>query len=131
MALESCIKDAGAMWMNQGSHGDMTECIFAPGYLYQTKNCRALEGIMVLVVYLKNKLRASEHPTEIVAQQEVGEDLPVTRRQFHMAIDMLKDMNDILVQENLQEARRARNVVRDLSDTLLKVRARSPGSDDT
>eukprot|EP00972_Heterocapsa_arctica_P026662 3924808-Heterocapsa_arctica.AAC.1 len=40
-------------------------------------------------------------------------------------------MNDILVQENPEEARRTRNVVRDLSDALLKVRARSPESDVT
>eukprot|EP00972_Heterocapsa_arctica_P029952 4413499-Heterocapsa_arctica.AAC.1 len=82
--------------MNQGNQGDMTECILALGYLYQTRNCRALEGIMDLVVFLENKLRASGHPAEIVAQQEVGEDLPVTRREFYMAINMLKDMNDIL-----------------------------------
>eukprot|EP00972_Heterocapsa_arctica_P064763 9555427-Heterocapsa_arctica.AAC.1 len=58
MALESCIKDAGAMWMNQTKQGDMTECIFALGYLYQTKNCLVLEGIIELVVYLENKIRA-------------------------------------------------------------------------
>eukprot|EP00972_Heterocapsa_arctica_P078991 11647440-Heterocapsa_arctica.AAC.1 len=50
----------------------------ALGYLYQTKSCRALEGIMELVVFLENKLRASERPAEIFAQQ--GEELPVTRR---------------------------------------------------
>eukprot|EP00972_Heterocapsa_arctica_P042041 6198916-Heterocapsa_arctica.AAC.1 len=44
MELESCIKDAGAMWMNNTKHGVMTECIFAFGYLYQTKNCLALEA---------------------------------------------------------------------------------------
>eukprot|EP00972_Heterocapsa_arctica_P100178 14771680-Heterocapsa_arctica.AAC.1 len=96
----------------------MTECIFALGYLYQTKSCQALEGIMDLVVFFENKIRASERPAEIIAQQ--GEELPVTRREFHMAINMLNDMNDILVQENLEEARRTRDVVRDLSDALLK-----------
>eukprot|EP00972_Heterocapsa_arctica_P088416 13036724-Heterocapsa_arctica.AAC.1 len=48
-----------------------------------------------------------------------------------MAINMLKDMNDTLVQENLEQARRTRDVVRDLSDALLKVRPRSPESDET
>eukprot|EP00972_Heterocapsa_arctica_P087761 12942512-Heterocapsa_arctica.AAC.1 len=80
MALESCIKDTGAMWMNQNKKGDMTECIFALGYLFQTKNCQTLEGIMDLVVHLENKLRAPELPAEVVAQQEVEENLPVTRR---------------------------------------------------
>eukprot|EP00972_Heterocapsa_arctica_P047522 7008698-Heterocapsa_arctica.AAC.1 len=74
MALESCIKDARAMWMNQTKQGDMTECIFALGYLYQSKSCLALEGTMDLVVYLENKIRAPEHPAEIIAQQ--GEQLP-------------------------------------------------------
>eukprot|EP00972_Heterocapsa_arctica_P028697 4222040-Heterocapsa_arctica.AAC.1 len=85
---------------------------------------------MDLVVFLENRIRATERPAEIIAQQ--GEELPVTRREFHMAISMLKDMNDILVQEKLEEARRTRDVVRrDLSDALLKVRLRSPESDDT
>eukprot|EP00972_Heterocapsa_arctica_P018033 2665289-Heterocapsa_arctica.AAC.1 len=80
MALESCIQDAGAMWMNQGKKGDLTECIFAPGYLYQTKNCQALEGIMDLVVSLESKLRAPELPAGITAQQKEEGDQPVTRR---------------------------------------------------
>eukprot|EP00972_Heterocapsa_arctica_P003797 565769-Heterocapsa_arctica.AAC.1 len=63
---------------------------------------------MDLVVYLENKIRAPEHPAEIIAQQ--GEQLPVTRREFHLAINILKDMNDILGQENLEEARRTRDV---------------------
>eukprot|EP00972_Heterocapsa_arctica_P005080 754744-Heterocapsa_arctica.AAC.1 len=48
-----------------------------------------------------------------------------------MAINILKNMNDNLGQENLEEARRTRDVVRDLSDALLKVRPRSAESDDT
>eukprot|EP00972_Heterocapsa_arctica_P000358 51521-Heterocapsa_arctica.AAC.1 len=79
---------------------------------------------MELVVCLENKIRAPECSAEIIAQQ--GEQQPVTRRGFHMAINMLKDMNNTLVQENLEEARRTRDVVRDLSDALLKVRPRSP-----
>eukprot|EP00972_Heterocapsa_arctica_P062385 9196450-Heterocapsa_arctica.AAC.1 len=95
MALESCIKDAGAMWMNEGKKGDMTECIFALGYLYQTKHCQALEGIMDLLVHLENKLRAPKPlPAEIAAQQELEENQPVSRREFHIAINMLKDMNN-------------------------------------
>eukprot|EP00972_Heterocapsa_arctica_P059346 8750220-Heterocapsa_arctica.AAC.1 len=74
---------------------------------------------MDLVVFLENKLRALELPAGIAAQQEVEGDQPVTRREFHIAINMLKDMNNMLVQENLDEARRTRNVVRDLSDALL------------
>eukprot|EP00972_Heterocapsa_arctica_P085080 12536473-Heterocapsa_arctica.AAC.1 len=81
MALESCIKDAGAKWMNEGKKGDMAECIFALGYLYQTKKCQALEGIMDLVVHLENKLRAPEPlPAAIAALKELEGNQPVTRR---------------------------------------------------
>eukprot|EP00972_Heterocapsa_arctica_P032493 4786237-Heterocapsa_arctica.AAC.1 len=74
MALESCIQDAGAMWMNHTTQGDMAECIFALGYLYQSRSCQALEGIMDLVVYIENKIRAPEHPAEQIEKQ--GEQLP-------------------------------------------------------
>eukprot|EP00972_Heterocapsa_arctica_P049780 7323946-Heterocapsa_arctica.AAC.1 len=48
MALESCIKYEGAKWLREDKTGDLTECIFALGYLYQTKSCHTLEGIMEL-----------------------------------------------------------------------------------
>eukprot|EP00972_Heterocapsa_arctica_P094785 13978629-Heterocapsa_arctica.AAC.1 len=48
MPLESCIKDDGAVWLKEGKKGDLTECIFALGYVYQTKSNQALEGIMDL-----------------------------------------------------------------------------------
>eukprot|EP00972_Heterocapsa_arctica_P058222 8589597-Heterocapsa_arctica.AAC.1 len=65
MALESCIKDDGAKWLRENKKGDLTDCIFALAYLYQTKSCQALEGIMGLVVFLENKLRAPEITAEI------------------------------------------------------------------
>eukprot|EP00972_Heterocapsa_arctica_P016618 2452219-Heterocapsa_arctica.AAC.1 len=65
MALESCIKEEGAKWLREDKKGDLTECIFALGYVYQTKSCQALEGIMELVVFLENKLRAPEITAEI------------------------------------------------------------------
>eukprot|EP00972_Heterocapsa_arctica_P089864 13256948-Heterocapsa_arctica.AAC.1 len=52
---------------------------------------------MELVVYLENKIKAPECSADIIALQ--GEQQPVTRRKFHMAINMLKDMNDNLGQE--------------------------------
>eukprot|EP00972_Heterocapsa_arctica_P014849 2188223-Heterocapsa_arctica.AAC.1 len=44
MALESCIKDAGAIWTNQTRKIIMTKCILALGYLYQTDSCHELKG---------------------------------------------------------------------------------------
>eukprot|EP00972_Heterocapsa_arctica_P020902 3079528-Heterocapsa_arctica.AAC.1 len=67
--------------------------------------------------FLENKLRAPELTAEIVAQQTVEGDQPVTCREFHIAINMLKDTintlkdtNNHIVQENLEEARRTRNM---------------------
>eukprot|EP00972_Heterocapsa_arctica_P045946 6779728-Heterocapsa_arctica.AAC.1 len=57
MALESCIKDAGAIWTNQTRKGTMTKCILAFGYLYQTDSCNELKGIMELVVWLERTSR--------------------------------------------------------------------------
>ncbi len=62
MALESCIQDAGALWMKEGKKGDMTECIFALGYIYQTKSCQALEGIMDLVVFPREQAQGTGAP---------------------------------------------------------------------
>eukprot|EP00972_Heterocapsa_arctica_P031621 4657279-Heterocapsa_arctica.AAC.1 len=42
---------------------------------------------------------------------------------------MLKEMNEDLVKANLEEARRTRDIVRDLADSLTKRRARSSGTD--
>eukprot|EP00972_Heterocapsa_arctica_P004012 596402-Heterocapsa_arctica.AAC.1 len=59
MALESCIKDAGAIWKNQTMKGSMTKCILALGYLYQTNSCDELKGIMELVVWLEKSIKTS------------------------------------------------------------------------
>eukprot|EP00972_Heterocapsa_arctica_P027846 4094955-Heterocapsa_arctica.AAC.1 len=75
----------------------MTECIFALGYIHQTKHCKALEGIMDLVVHLENQLRApAPRSAEISAQQEMEMNQPVARREFHIAMNMLKDMNNCM-----------------------------------
>eukprot|EP00972_Heterocapsa_arctica_P114430 16442426-Heterocapsa_arctica.AAC.1 len=48
MALKPCIQDEGALWLREDKKGDVMECIFALGYIYQTRACQALEGIMEL-----------------------------------------------------------------------------------
>eukprot|EP00972_Heterocapsa_arctica_P042212 6223200-Heterocapsa_arctica.AAC.1 len=63
---------------------------------------------MELVAYIENKIKAPDCPAELIAQQ--GEQQPVTRKESHMAINMLKNMNDNMGQESLEEARRTRDV---------------------
>eukprot|EP00972_Heterocapsa_arctica_P099534 14686675-Heterocapsa_arctica.AAC.1 len=73
---------------------------------------------MALLVFLENKLRAPEMAAEIVAQQDVEGEQPVTTRELHTAINMMKamingqmDINIKVARENLEEARRTNNMV--------------------
>eukprot|EP00972_Heterocapsa_arctica_P095866 14145633-Heterocapsa_arctica.AAC.1 len=82
---------------------------------------------MELVVHLEEKIKA---PGKALAQDNKEEDeKPVNIKEFRKAINMLKDMNQDLVKDNLEEARRTRDIIRDLADALTKKRAHSSGSE--
>eukprot|EP00972_Heterocapsa_arctica_P051340 7551997-Heterocapsa_arctica.AAC.1 len=70
--------------------GTMTKCILALGYLYQTDICDQLEGMMELVVWIEERVKAPENTRMPANSRE--EEKPVTTKMFQQGINMLKEM---------------------------------------
>eukprot|EP00972_Heterocapsa_arctica_P109409 16110451-Heterocapsa_arctica.AAC.1 len=75
VALKECIAPKhAAMWLGEEKKGDVVECIMALGYIYQTAGYMDLEGIMDLVVYIENKIRAPDMPERITERKKDAQD---------------------------------------------------------
>jgi hypothetical protein len=117
LALDMCTQDPETIWTSQTMKGTMTKCILALGYLYQTHICDQLEGIMELVVWIEETVKAPENTSPPENNKE--EDRPVTTKRFQQGINMLKEMMEVQKIESAQQARRIREVMRESQEELI------------
>eukprot|EP00972_Heterocapsa_arctica_P095578 14094992-Heterocapsa_arctica.AAC.1 len=58
LALDICLQDTDTIWTSMRMKGILTRSILALGYLFQTGACDQLEGIMELVVWIEDNVKA-------------------------------------------------------------------------
>eukprot|EP00972_Heterocapsa_arctica_P013494 1987452-Heterocapsa_arctica.AAC.1 len=100
--LDENVKDPEVRRFSVKNKGDIVESIMALGFIWQnTGSCNTeLLGIMELVNHLENQMKAPQMRPSMQEEMDEQESLlPVNRKEFKMAIQLITDLSKQLTND--------------------------------